>query len=266
MKARNREINIFNMSLLDILCGALGAFCFMMLVLFPFYTQDKGKPSRPDIPEGIDPKTFEEAKARIRELEDTLKKYKDYGEKLEAENKRLQAENRQLKQQNQEASKKMDQLEYRNPFIAMMDLAISKDDEVELYVEDNRANPSGHKTEKADLKRRQGASWNGDMVATSPAGGAGYFVIRDGPPGEYRLMLKVMKHSGAPISGSFIVDTAERTHWISVANISQSSVVIPIAVVNVDKDYHQQIRMTVPAEYVAPTQRPRIPPSEDKKK
>ncbi len=37
MKGRNREVNIFNMSLLDILCGALGAFCFMMLVLFPYY-------------------------------------------------------------------------------------------------------------------------------------------------------------------------------------------------------------------------------------
>src|SRR3981081_391326 len=37
MRARRREINIFNMSLLDILCGALGAFCFMMLVLLPYY-------------------------------------------------------------------------------------------------------------------------------------------------------------------------------------------------------------------------------------
>ncbi|MDB6148519.1 MAG: hypothetical protein JWO45_2183, partial [Spartobacteria bacterium] len=37
MRARAREINIFNMSLLDILCGALGAFCFMMLVLLPYY-------------------------------------------------------------------------------------------------------------------------------------------------------------------------------------------------------------------------------------
>ena len=37
MRARNREINIFNMSLLDILCGALGAFCFMMIVLLPYY-------------------------------------------------------------------------------------------------------------------------------------------------------------------------------------------------------------------------------------
>jgi len=37
MKPRNREINIFNMSLLDVLTGALGAFCFMTLSLFPYY-------------------------------------------------------------------------------------------------------------------------------------------------------------------------------------------------------------------------------------
>lgn len=37
MARRKREINIFNMSLLDILCGALGAFCFMMLPLLPSY-------------------------------------------------------------------------------------------------------------------------------------------------------------------------------------------------------------------------------------
>src|SRR5256885_893143 len=37
MRARPREVNIFNMSLLDILCGALGAFCFMMLVALPYY-------------------------------------------------------------------------------------------------------------------------------------------------------------------------------------------------------------------------------------
>jgi hypothetical protein len=41
MRARNREVNIFNMSLLDILCGALGAFCFMMLSLFPYQAKVK---------------------------------------------------------------------------------------------------------------------------------------------------------------------------------------------------------------------------------
>jgi hypothetical protein len=41
MKRRNREVNIFNMSLLDILCGALGAFCFLMLTLFPDHIKAK---------------------------------------------------------------------------------------------------------------------------------------------------------------------------------------------------------------------------------
>src|SRR5262245_61551902 len=42
MRRQNREVNIFNMSLLDILCGALGAFCFMMLALFPSYINAAG--------------------------------------------------------------------------------------------------------------------------------------------------------------------------------------------------------------------------------
>jgi hypothetical protein len=41
MRARSREINIFNMSLLDILTGMLGAFLFLMLGLVPYYTKAK---------------------------------------------------------------------------------------------------------------------------------------------------------------------------------------------------------------------------------
>ncbi len=37
MKPRNREVNIFNMSVLDLLTGAMGAFCFLTLALFPSY-------------------------------------------------------------------------------------------------------------------------------------------------------------------------------------------------------------------------------------
>lgn len=36
MKSRKREVNIFNMSVLDLLTGALGAFCFLMLALLPY--------------------------------------------------------------------------------------------------------------------------------------------------------------------------------------------------------------------------------------
>lgn len=48
MKSRNREVNIFNMSLLDILCGALGAFCFLMLALFPDHAKARQLQARVD--------------------------------------------------------------------------------------------------------------------------------------------------------------------------------------------------------------------------
>lgn len=40
MKPRNREINIFNLSMLDVISGALGAFLIIMVVLFPYYKKD----------------------------------------------------------------------------------------------------------------------------------------------------------------------------------------------------------------------------------
>jgi hypothetical protein len=48
MRPRNREVNIFNMSLLDILCGALGAFCFLMLALFPDHAKARQLQARVD--------------------------------------------------------------------------------------------------------------------------------------------------------------------------------------------------------------------------
>ncbi len=37
---KNREINIFSMSALDLFAGALGAFFLLMMVLFPYYKKD----------------------------------------------------------------------------------------------------------------------------------------------------------------------------------------------------------------------------------
>lgn len=70
MKARIREVNIFSMSLLDILCGALGAFCFLMLSLFPDHLRVK------------------ELEARLAEMEDAKAKL----ERAEADRDRARAE------------------------------------------------------------------------------------------------------------------------------------------------------------------------------
>ncbi len=42
MKPRKRDMEIFNMSVLDLLTGALGAFCFLTLSLFPYYYLSHG--------------------------------------------------------------------------------------------------------------------------------------------------------------------------------------------------------------------------------
>lgn len=40
MKRRNREINIFSLSILDMISGAMGAFLIIMVILLPYYKKD----------------------------------------------------------------------------------------------------------------------------------------------------------------------------------------------------------------------------------
>ena len=40
MKRFNREISVFNMSMLDVITGALGAFLMIMIILLPHYKRD----------------------------------------------------------------------------------------------------------------------------------------------------------------------------------------------------------------------------------
>src|SRR5262249_1644979 len=129
MRARRREINIFNMSLLDILCGALGAFCFMMLVLLPYY-KPPGKET-----------DLHNQEVKTQELLDELEKLRasaqdsaaaqqmtQLAQTLQVHVKQLQgqlnqpsAENQQLENQNQSLAAKNDhqarQLDMRQPFL-----------------------------------------------------------------------------------------------------------------------------------------------------
>jgi len=72
MKPRNREINIFNMSLLDILCGALGAFCFLMLALFPYYAKGSGAAGETDAKNAR--QELEQAKAQLQKALEQMSK------------------------------------------------------------------------------------------------------------------------------------------------------------------------------------------------
>ncbi len=41
MRRKNREINIFNISIMDVLASALGVFILIAVVLFPYYSMFK---------------------------------------------------------------------------------------------------------------------------------------------------------------------------------------------------------------------------------
>lgn len=76
MRQKNREINIFNMSMLDVLTGALGAFVFLMLSFVPYYNivqQNNLTPSEKD-------KANEQLKD---DLEDLQEKKKELEEKVD---------------------------------------------------------------------------------------------------------------------------------------------------------------------------------------
>jgi hypothetical protein len=251
MKPRNREINIFNMSLLDVLCGALGAFCFLMLVLFPYYSQDKGVAKAPEVPAaGVDPTTFEQAKARIKELEDLVKKFQDYAAQADAAQKRAEAENHQLQGDLKTAQERDNQLEMRKPLLATGRFVVSEGDFVQVYVEDDRTTTKGGKGEKIDVTKPQDSIFNGDFHVYGQGAGLSYFMVRDTPKGEFRVFLKIIKHkpSDPPIKGYVLVQVEGQFEVTDTIYATQEHTAIPIAVVNVDQDRKGTIKIVLPKE------------------
>jgi hypothetical protein len=130
MKSRNREINIFNMSLLDILCGALGAFCFMMLTLLPYYhppgedfkkvteEQKKMLDEVKDVKDLLEKLKFtsnaEDQRELVKMLQDKIDALENRIKELQGEVNTLMAEKEELKKQMQQLKEDNDRLLARN--------------------------------------------------------------------------------------------------------------------------------------------------------
>lgn len=248
MKPRNREINIFNMSLLDILCGALGTFCFMMLVLFPFYSQDKGKGKRPEVQEGVDPKTFEEAKARIQQLETKLKEFQGYADQLEARVKQLEAQARQRQGDMQQMQQRVGQAEMRNPMLVVGTFTMNDDEDLQLWIDSDRTFSDHSPVEKFDPARRQSPGFNGDMAASGPGSRMAYFLLRDTPPGAYRVYAKILKcdpghtlYASMNISGNGFFQSV-------VIQANRDHMAVPVAKITVANDFKATLQLVVPPE------------------
>jgi hypothetical protein len=252
MKPRNREINIFNMSLLDILCGALGTFCFLMLVLFPFYSQDKGTSKAPEVPPGIDPKNYDQAMARIKELEETLKKFQDYAAQLEAKMKQMSAQSNQTQAEAKDLRQQNANLRMRNPILVLASFNTQDGNQIEVTEDDTCALPQGRQRPKIDPTKPGSAFWTGDKDIYG--GSSALFMVRDAPNCDFKFFLKFIKHaaSNPPMAGSVSVATVDDFQNTPTIYNTREQVYIPVAVVSVAQDLKQTIHITVPKEATVP--------------
>lgn len=205
MRARNREINIFNMSLLDILCGALGAFCFMTLSLLPFYK-----------PPGKETKLHEEQQRvldSIKDLDDLKRKLKD-AESAQAMNELVQKLERQIKEMQGEMNRRMAEMQNASPDklrqLEEENKRLAKDKEkaeqesfnhrwrkpvmLYLWATDLGANldmyalmagesTEGRRQPPFDMtKERQSVFWGGDFNVWHPARSSALWIVRNTPP------------------------------------------------------------------------------------
>ncbi|MDQ6913113.1 MAG: hypothetical protein M3128_09600 [Verrucomicrobiota bacterium] len=228
MRARPREINIFNMSLLDILCGALGAFCFMMLVALPYYVGGKGGKDRVEREKEIEViiakieqyrltlnlsggqaedlrKLLEELEAKIKGLEGQLNQsayenqqlknqvdqLTDTSQRLTSENKQLTAENDSLKIENDLLKKNQGQTTQK-PWVM---LASSADDtqDIAFFPQDIAV---GGVTEKAKLANPEFdpnlsvREWENDVALYVPTHGVSFWIREPVAKSSYRVFLR----------------------------------------------------------------------------
>jgi hypothetical protein len=207
MRTRTRAVQIFNMSLIDILCGALGAFCFMMLVLLPYYkppgsatdlhkqeaqTQDLLKELERLKDAAKDSALAQQMADTIRRLEEQLKQMQGLLNQLTAENETLKEENQSL------AAKNLEQtlaLSTRRPFVTLVSAMPRRD--IDLYLQKEvvivgeKSNPPFDPTVP-----HQPTFWAGDINAY--ATGSATWMVRDiGPNVRYKVYVKLVTEAGA---------------------------------------------------------------------
>jgi hypothetical protein len=220
MRTRTREVQIFNMSLIDILCGALGAFCFMTLGALPFYrppgsaiilqqNQEQTQKLLDELDrlrQSADPELAKKMEELQRRLEDQIKQLEGQVNQYASENEQLQAQNKELTEKNQQQTLS---LNARNPFV-LFAAANEANQDLTLYLEDDstkgdKRNPRFDPT----TAEPQGHFWSGDVDFRFPNRGVAMWLVRDSPANiHYKLYLRLVnepakRQTTSVISGAY---------------------------------------------------------------
>lgn len=103
MLRRNRDISIFSLSMLDVFCGALGAFLIVMIILLPFYKK-----------ESIDfMRSNEQLQTQVEELQQELSTLRQEMESLRQQLAQAEQRAQEAEQRAQEAEQRAEAAEQR---------------------------------------------------------------------------------------------------------------------------------------------------------
>ncbi len=168
MKPRNREINIFNLSMMDVISGALGAFLIIVIILFPYYKKETIDYRKQNL----------ELKQKLEEKEADLQKAEEALNKSESE-----------KQQMQEALTDCKEKLSQTFLVVLIKWKTTKQD-IDLHVID----PSGAEFsfDKKTIPGRPGELSEDDLSGP----GNEIWEIRNAPPGNYRIYYNLYDRHG----------------------------------------------------------------------
>jgi len=177
MRARNREFNILNMSFLDVICGAMGAFLIVMVILMPYY-----KKEAQDFLQSIGnlKQELAESSQRLEETEAELDRAEKRIMELEQELQKSQSQNSALQRSVDEVRKRRD-----TPLLVGLKWP-SRLVDLDLYL----VQPSGHAVGFARKKR--GLT---ELVFDYQKGGEGAEVVisTKARPGRWKICVHLYK-------------------------------------------------------------------------
>lgn len=188
MRRRNREINIFNLSMLDVIAGAMAAFLIIMIVLMPYYRKEhidyqaiiaelqaQLAQAQQQAQTAADRASAAEEAARAAQSAAT-----DAAEQVRAAQAAAAAANAQAQQQRERAEGLAREL--AKTFLVLYVRWNTRDD-IDLHVID----PSGA---EFSFQRKTISGRPGELSEDTTNGpGTEVWEIRDAPPGAYRVFV-----------------------------------------------------------------------------
>ena len=225
MKQRSREINVFSMSLLDILCGAMGAFAFLFILVLPDYHPGANL----DTKDMVDPQTYEEAMERIRQLEEEL-------------------QSQQGKSADQE--KQIRQLQLRDPIVILSTFYGAAD--MDLYVVSPGLTNDNRPQDPPDPRKKQPAFWIGTEHVPADEGPATEaWLIRDTPVGDFEVYYKLMTDTApaqAVIVRGTVMSAIDPYVYLPQVSLSKPRELVHVATITMQSDSHIKVKALVPGQ------------------